>query len=255
MTAKLTYPPDGRGAWPTRGTGGTLSLDGMKPGRYYRAVGKGSGLYTIGLIGYRAERDNGQVSIDDYATFCAVRAVQQELAERGLMASAVDGLWGPNTDSAVKAFQVKTGLTADGVFGPQTARSLFDAKVRQACVSADGVAPAVLYEIATGTISWESGWDPGAVGADPQDLGLCQINGPSHPILNPAMRLDPAVSISYMTGLILKNLKAMGYVLADAVAAYNLGTAGAKAWVAAGRPDVFKGRDVRKYINKILGTT
>ena len=48
-----------------------------------------------------------------------VRPLQQLLRARNHPVS-VDGNFGPNTKSAVKAFQQSRGLTADGIVGPQT---------------------------------------------------------------------------------------------------------------------------------------
>lgn len=52
-----------------------------------------------------------------------VSAVQQELKSRGYKVK-VDGDYGPKTRAAVKRFQRKNGLVADGVLGPQTLGAL-----------------------------------------------------------------------------------------------------------------------------------
>jgi peptidoglycan hydrolase-like protein with peptidoglycan-binding domain len=48
-----------------------------------------------------------------------VRSLQQLLRARNHPV-AVDGIFGPNTEAAVKAFQQSKGLAADGIVGPQT---------------------------------------------------------------------------------------------------------------------------------------
>lgn len=48
-----------------------------------------------------------------------VRKLQQYLAMDG-SSLAIDGIFGPGTQSAVRAFQRKYGLTVDGIVGPQT---------------------------------------------------------------------------------------------------------------------------------------
>ena len=48
-----------------------------------------------------------------------VRPLQQLLQARGYNV-AVDGIFGPVTEGAVKDFQQSKGLTADGIAGPQT---------------------------------------------------------------------------------------------------------------------------------------
>ena len=48
-----------------------------------------------------------------------VRPLQQLLRARNHPV-AVDGIFGPITESAVKAFQQSKGLAADGIVGPQT---------------------------------------------------------------------------------------------------------------------------------------
>ena len=48
-----------------------------------------------------------------------VRPLQQLLRARG-QTVAVDGIFGPRTEAAVRAFQQSRGLSADGIVGPQT---------------------------------------------------------------------------------------------------------------------------------------
>jgi len=48
-----------------------------------------------------------------------VRAVQRALQNNGISV-AVDGIYGPGTENAVKLFQATQGLVPDGVVGPQT---------------------------------------------------------------------------------------------------------------------------------------
>ena len=51
-------------------------------------------------------------------------ALQIALRSHGLYAGVVDGVAGPETGKAVRALQQRTGLAADGVFGPATRRAL-----------------------------------------------------------------------------------------------------------------------------------
>ena len=51
----------------------------------------------------------------------AVRAVQSQMHSRGDGATiAIDGIFGSMTNDAVRAFQALTGMTVDGIVGPQT---------------------------------------------------------------------------------------------------------------------------------------
>ena len=54
----------------------------------------------------------------------AVRTIQAKLSNWGYFSGAIDGIYGPKTEEAVKYFQRKNGLTADGVVGPATLRAL-----------------------------------------------------------------------------------------------------------------------------------
>ena len=49
-----------------------------------------------------------------------VKTIQQKLKNWGYYSGAVDGIYGAKTVAAVKYFQRKNGLTADGIAGPKT---------------------------------------------------------------------------------------------------------------------------------------
>jgi hypothetical protein len=53
-----------------------------------------------------------------------VRILQQKLIDLGFNPGKIDGNFGPTTEMAVIAFQVKRGLSADGIVGPSTAKVL-----------------------------------------------------------------------------------------------------------------------------------
>jgi Putative peptidoglycan binding domain len=53
-----------------------------------------------------------------------VRVLQRALNTLGYAVGTVDGFYGPKTEAAVKEFQQAAGLTADGVFGPQSLNAM-----------------------------------------------------------------------------------------------------------------------------------
>jgi peptidoglycan hydrolase-like protein with peptidoglycan-binding domain len=58
------------------------------------------------------------------AASARVAALQVGLRARGYYAGNVDGIDGPGTSAALRAFQRRRGLLVDGVLGPQTRRAL-----------------------------------------------------------------------------------------------------------------------------------
>ncbi|MDP3235944.1 MAG: peptidoglycan-binding domain-containing protein [Myxococcales bacterium] len=60
-----------------------------------------------------------------------VTRLQQTLASRGFNPGGADGIFGSRTRAAVAAFQRSRGLSADGVVGPNTSRSLFGSSDRK----------------------------------------------------------------------------------------------------------------------------
>ena len=59
-----------------------------------------------------------------------VRQIQKALAGSGLRV-IVDGNFGPITEEAVKEFQIKKGLKADGIVGPATLALLIPARLKK----------------------------------------------------------------------------------------------------------------------------
>jgi N-acetylmuramoyl-L-alanine amidase len=54
----------------------------------------------------------------------AVRDIQRVLKNLGLYTGAIDGIYGPKTTAAVKAFQRNVGIAVDGICGPVTLKYL-----------------------------------------------------------------------------------------------------------------------------------
>jgi peptidoglycan hydrolase-like protein with peptidoglycan-binding domain len=86
-------------------------------------VGAGIG----GYVGHEGTDANGHVSTSNSASNSGdgtVRKAQVALNGRGYNVGAVDGRWGPNTESAVRRFQEKNGLTATGTLDSSTLSAL-----------------------------------------------------------------------------------------------------------------------------------
>lgn len=92
------------------------------------AAGTGAGAYAAPAVA-RAEEDTALSAV-----MCAVlkqgskggevKEVQRRLKQWGYFDGAVDGVYGPATAEAVKKFQRKNGLTADGIVGKATYAAL-----------------------------------------------------------------------------------------------------------------------------------
>lgn len=54
-----------------------------------------------------------------------LKDIQAKLASLGYRTGPLDGVWGRQTEAAVKQYQADHGLPVDGVVGPQTVASLF----------------------------------------------------------------------------------------------------------------------------------
>ncbi len=69
------------------------------------------------------------------ATGEAVRSMQSRLITLGYLSGGADGVFGPATYLAVKAFQTKNSLTADGIAGKATQKALASSSAKPATTS------------------------------------------------------------------------------------------------------------------------
>lgn len=252
----MTY--QGRGAWSA--VGGTLKKSGKItiPGPYYMRPSKG--VLAPGVAADDVLLAGGTPDLNEHAVWFGVLAVKTRLAELIGLVNARDlvlnGRYGTGVRDAVAEWQVSEGLVGDGIVGPKTAEGLFLPVVQ------DVQNGAVPWDIAAGLVKNESAWDPGAVGSsDFGDHGLCQLNQASQKFtLDQSFNARTAIARLY--DIINRHLATFGNI-EDAIAAYNLGKAGAQLWISEGRPDLFiplsqrdnpdaKPRNVRAYIDRIL---
>ena len=63
-------------------------------------------------------------AIEAFAYSYDTKTIQTRLKNWGYYSGAIDGVYGAKTKAAVKAFQAKNGLTADGIVGPATAKAM-----------------------------------------------------------------------------------------------------------------------------------
>ena len=78
----------------------------------------------LGSIGTIAAVQSGDNSVSTLSTMGSrgdeVRRIQQKLKSMGYYTGSVDGIYGTQTQSAVKKFQRDNGLDVDGIAGPKT---------------------------------------------------------------------------------------------------------------------------------------
>jgi hypothetical protein len=240
----------GRGAWPSDGRGGTLK-NPTTPGKYYLL---GEGWNKPGLAAVLRFIDGQPIPLDELAVHYGVKAIQRLLNDcDGLGVSIkVDGVFGPDTDYAVKKLQKIGSIKVDGVVGPNTMKTLMFLPV------VDGQDDDEWHAI-WGILYYEGGWDPGAVGyADKNDWGLAQVNTIAHPRVSMQEAFDPYWAIDFIENYLYTASLYLGDNIRDQVASYNLGIGGARQWIAAGRPDVWLPswstieRRPNEYIDRIL---
>lgn len=83
----------------------------------------------ISVIGFfiKEKHVSSESLVESHAVYAAtadIKTVQTKLKKWGYYTGAIDGINGPKTIAAVKAFQKKYGLTQDGIVGPLTAAKM-----------------------------------------------------------------------------------------------------------------------------------
>ncbi|HEY9643865.1 MAG TPA: peptidoglycan-binding protein [Coleofasciculaceae cyanobacterium] len=84
------------------GVAGPSTLDALNGGTNFQPVRPGGSVFQLG--------DSG----------VGVRSIQQFLSSRGYYTGSIDGVFGYGTYDAVVAYQRDIGISADGIWGPQT---------------------------------------------------------------------------------------------------------------------------------------
>ena len=98
---------------------------GAKTESAVQAFQRDRGLDVDGIVGEITwlnidEADTSNPTLRNGSTGNPVRRCQKRLTLGGYDTGGVDGIFGANTESAVRTFQRDQGLTEDGIVGPRT---------------------------------------------------------------------------------------------------------------------------------------
>lgn len=122
--------------------------------------------------------EDGAGSSVDEATSDELEMWQTDLNAVGCYAGAVDGSLGPNTEAAIRDFQIAKGLTVDGRLGPQTESALTEAVAAGeiVCSSESSGTPAGSSQISVGGSSYSKDFTIGTCSIEP-DLSNVYVTG------------------------------------------------------------------------------
>lgn len=83
-----------------------------------------SAVFILNILIICFVQNVGAASYKRGSTGSTVSQIQTRLKNWGYYSGSIDGVYGSGTESAVKSFQSKNGLSADGVAGSETLRAL-----------------------------------------------------------------------------------------------------------------------------------
>ena len=83
-----------------------------------------AGLLAVGLLTLCLVQSAAAVTYQKGSSGSVVRQIQTKLRDWGYYTGSVDGVYGSATEKAVRYFQSRNGLTADGKAGPKTLAAL-----------------------------------------------------------------------------------------------------------------------------------
>ena len=120
-TTQSPAPMNGKDKATAIGAGSGAVAGAVVGGPIGAVVGAGIGA----VVGHEGTDANGHVTANGSMRMSdtKVRSAQTALNDRGYSVG-VDGRWGPNTESAVRDFQSKNGLTATGKLDSATLNAL-----------------------------------------------------------------------------------------------------------------------------------
>jgi len=136
-------------------------------------------------------------SFSHRAVHLGIVGIQQMLLLAGVTVK-ITGVYDKQTAAAVKAFQAKVGLKADGIYGRETAWDLSHLLIGHIANYRD-VPPEIIW----GFARLESVLDPAAVGPSGFDCGMTQINLQPEAHggqFTPEQAFNPFSNISYTCG-------------------------------------------------------
>ncbi|MGN1002203.1 MAG: spore cortex-lytic enzyme [Oscillospiraceae bacterium] len=81
-------------------------------------------VFTVNILIIFLVQNADAVTYKRGSSGSVVRQIQTNLKNWGYYSGDIDGVYGSRTEAAVKSFQQRNGLTADGMAGPQTLAAL-----------------------------------------------------------------------------------------------------------------------------------